>query len=148
MTIRNWTPKRLADQTGKTFVISGANSGIGFKAGKHLVEAGGHVIMLCRNLDKAGIAARKLRLHPALKNPTVLVVVDRIDLDSQIAGTFYAADMANAQRRVDMAIAALEQAKDELARSQIAFIAHCREIELPIEMEPAMYPPRQYRLED
>lgn len=60
----------------------------------------------------------------------------------------YAADMANAQRRVDMAIAALEQAKDELARSQIAFIAHCREIELPIEMEPAMYPPRQYRLED
>jgi type I restriction enzyme R subunit len=43
-------------------------------------------------------ASRKLRLHPALKNPTVLVVVDRIDLDSQIAGTFYAADMANLVR--------------------------------------------------
>jgi len=43
-------------------------------------------------------AARKLRLHPALKNPTVLVVVDRIDLDGQIAGTFYAADMANLVR--------------------------------------------------
>lgn len=43
-------------------------------------------------------AARKLRLHPALKNPTVLIVVDRIDLDSQIAGTFYAADMANLVR--------------------------------------------------
>jgi len=43
-------------------------------------------------------AARKLRLHPALKNPTVLVVVDRIDLDSQIAGTFYAADMPNLVR--------------------------------------------------
>ena len=43
-------------------------------------------------------AARKLRLHPALKNPTVLVVVDRVDLDSQIAGTFYAADMANVVR--------------------------------------------------
>jgi type I restriction enzyme R subunit len=43
-------------------------------------------------------AARKLRMHPALKNPTVLVVVDRIDLDSQIAGTFYAADMANLVR--------------------------------------------------
>lgn len=43
-------------------------------------------------------AARKLRLHPALKNPTVIVVVDRIDLDSQIAGTFYAADMANLVR--------------------------------------------------
>jgi hypothetical protein len=43
-------------------------------------------------------AARKLRLHPALKNPTVLIVVDRIDLDSQISGTFYAADMANMVR--------------------------------------------------
>ena len=43
-------------------------------------------------------AARKLRLHPALKNPTVLVVVDRVDLDSQISGTFYAADMANLVR--------------------------------------------------
>ena len=43
-------------------------------------------------------AARKLRLHPSLKNPTVLVVVDRIDLDSQISGTFYAANMANMVR--------------------------------------------------
>ena len=40
-------------------------------------------------------AARKLRLHPALKNPTVMIVVDRIDLDSQISSTFYAADMPN-----------------------------------------------------
>jgi type I restriction enzyme, R subunit len=43
-------------------------------------------------------AARKLRLHPALKNPAVLVVVDRIDLDSQISGTFYAADVPNLVR--------------------------------------------------
>ena len=40
-------------------------------------------------------AARKLRLHPALKNPTVMIVVDRIDLDSQISGTFYANDAQN-----------------------------------------------------
>ena len=40
-------------------------------------------------------AAQKLRLHPALKNPTVLIVVDRIDLDTQITGTFYAADIPN-----------------------------------------------------
>ena len=40
-------------------------------------------------------AARKLRLHPALKNPTVIVVVDRVDLDSQISSTFYAADAPN-----------------------------------------------------
>ncbi|MBT7061975.1 MAG: type I restriction endonuclease subunit R [Lentisphaerae bacterium] len=40
-------------------------------------------------------AARKLRLHAALKNPTVIVVVDRIDLDTQISSTFYAADAPN-----------------------------------------------------
>jgi type I restriction enzyme R subunit len=40
-------------------------------------------------------AARKLRLHPALKNPTVIIVVDRIDLDSQISSTFYGADTPN-----------------------------------------------------
>jgi type I restriction enzyme R subunit len=40
-------------------------------------------------------AAQKLRLHPRLKNPTVLIVVDRIDLDSQITGTFTGADIPN-----------------------------------------------------
>jgi type I site-specific restriction-modification system R (restriction) subunit len=40
-------------------------------------------------------AAQKLRLTPALKNPTVLIVVDRIDLDSQISATFHASDIPN-----------------------------------------------------
>ena len=40
-------------------------------------------------------AAQKLRLHPGLKSPTVLIVVDRIDLDTQITATFNAADVPN-----------------------------------------------------
>jgi type I restriction enzyme, R subunit len=40
-------------------------------------------------------AAQKLRLHPALKNPTVIIVVDRVDLDTQITGTFNATDVPN-----------------------------------------------------
>ena len=40
-------------------------------------------------------AAQKLRMHPRLGNPTVLIVVDRIDLDTQISATFNAADVAN-----------------------------------------------------
>jgi type I restriction enzyme, R subunit len=40
-------------------------------------------------------AAQKLRHHPQLKNPTVLIVVDRIDLDTQITATFNAADVPN-----------------------------------------------------
>jgi type I restriction enzyme R subunit len=40
-------------------------------------------------------AAQKLRMHPTLKNPTVMIVVDRIDLDTQITATFNAADIPN-----------------------------------------------------
>jgi type I restriction enzyme R subunit len=40
-------------------------------------------------------AAQKLRMHPKLKNPTVMIVVDRIDLDTQITATFNAADIPN-----------------------------------------------------
>lgn len=40
-------------------------------------------------------AAQKLRNTSALKSPTVVVLVDRTDLDTQISGTFNAADIAN-----------------------------------------------------
>lgn len=43
-------------------------------------------------------AAQKLRMHAGLKNPTVLIVVDRIDLDSQITGTFTGADIPNLEK--------------------------------------------------
>jgi type I restriction enzyme R subunit len=39
--------------------------------------------------------ALKLRAMAGLTNPTVLIVVDRIDLDTQITGTFNAADVPN-----------------------------------------------------
>jgi type I restriction enzyme R subunit len=40
-------------------------------------------------------AAQKLRMHHKLGNPTVMIVVDRIDLDTQITATFNAADIPN-----------------------------------------------------
>jgi type I restriction enzyme R subunit len=40
-------------------------------------------------------AAQKLRMHQRLGNPTVMIVVDRIDLDTQITATFNAADIPN-----------------------------------------------------
>ncbi len=43
-------------------------------------------------------AAQKLRMHSHLKNPTVIIVVDRIDLDSQITGTFTGADIPNLEK--------------------------------------------------
>ena len=43
-------------------------------------------------------AAQKLRMHSGMKNPTVLIVVDRIDLDTQITGTFTGADIPNLEK--------------------------------------------------
>ena len=42
-------------------------------------------------------AAQKLRREPRLKSPTVIVLVDRTDLDTQISATFNAADVANVE---------------------------------------------------
>ncbi|MDA3807927.1 MAG: HsdR family type I site-specific deoxyribonuclease [Thiomicrorhabdus sp.] len=42
-------------------------------------------------------AAQKLRRAPELKSPTVIVLVDRTDLDTQISGTFNAADVPNVE---------------------------------------------------
>jgi type I restriction enzyme R subunit len=42
-------------------------------------------------------AAQKLRKSPELKSPTVIVLVDRTDLDTQISGTFNAADVPNVE---------------------------------------------------
>jgi type I restriction enzyme R subunit len=42
-------------------------------------------------------AAQKLRRSPELKSPTVIVLVDRTDLDTQISGIFNAADVPNVE---------------------------------------------------
>lgn len=43
-------------------------------------------------------ASWKLRTLPQLKNPTILIVVDRVDLDEQISGTFEAVKLPNTTR--------------------------------------------------
>ncbi len=40
-------------------------------------------------------AAQKLRRAPELKSPTILIIVDRVDLDTQITATFNASDVPN-----------------------------------------------------
>lgn len=46
-------------------------------------------------------AAQKLRMMPELKAPTVAIVLDRIDLDTQITATFNAADVPNLVKAQD-----------------------------------------------
>ncbi|MEL6961363.1 MAG: SDR family oxidoreductase [Pseudomonadota bacterium] len=56
-----WTPERLASQTGKTFMITGANAGTGFQAVRILLSRGAKVVMLNRSVDKSTAAIKALR---------------------------------------------------------------------------------------
>ena len=42
-----------ARMDGKTCVITGANSGVGYQAAKRLAKGGAHIVMVCRNREKA-----------------------------------------------------------------------------------------------
>lgn len=51
--IRQWRPSDIPDLSGKVYVITGANSGLGFETTKELAVKGATIYMLCRNKDKA-----------------------------------------------------------------------------------------------
>ena len=50
----------LPDQSGRSFIITGANSGIGFEAAKKLAKAGGHVVLAVRDVARGEAAAAKI----------------------------------------------------------------------------------------
>ena len=73
-----WTTADIPDQTGRTFVITGANSGLGLQSTRALTDAGARVIMACRDTGRAE-AARESLPHPGRAE---VVQVDLADLDS------------------------------------------------------------------
>src|SRR6187402_445523 len=50
----------LPDQSGRTIVITGGNSGLGFEAAKRLADAGAHVVLACRDEEKGRDAAARI----------------------------------------------------------------------------------------
>lgn len=73
----SWTPDQMPDLTGRTAVVTGANSGIGLHTALELGRHGARVVMACRNVDAAESVADELRADGAKD-----VEVRRLDLSS------------------------------------------------------------------
>jgi NAD(P)-dependent dehydrogenase (short-subunit alcohol dehydrogenase family) len=64
--------RRHPSQSGRTFIVTGANSGLGYVTIRELARHGGHVIMTARDQAKGGIPAlgRSVRIPaPFLRKP-------------------------------------------------------------------------------
>ena len=55
-----WTAADIPDQSGRTAIVTGSNSGIGAEAAKALARAGAHVVIACRNVQKGEQVAREI----------------------------------------------------------------------------------------
>jgi len=61
MSTDSWTQASIPDLSGKTAIVTGANSGIGFEATRLLAANGAQVIMAVRSEDRGEKAAAELR---------------------------------------------------------------------------------------
>lgn len=73
---QKWNTSDLPDLTGRTVIVTGANSGLGFCTSEALAAHGAKVTMAVRNLDKGHQAADKIRAT----SPGAQVELARLDL--------------------------------------------------------------------
>lgn len=79
---KGWTPERLGSLSGKTFLITGANSGAGFQATRILLSKGGSVVMLNRNPSKSEAAIAKLQTEFGDEAKVSFIQLDLAELAS------------------------------------------------------------------
>ncbi len=71
-TPNNWNTKDIPDLKGKTALITGSNSGLGYYTAKALAEKNCHVILSCRTLEKSIATKNKLnKLIPQAQLSTI-----------------------------------------------------------------------------
>ena len=85
----------LRMETARTVIITGASSGVGLYAASALANRGWHVVMACRDLEKAAAAARELGIPEASR--TLL----HIDLGSLASVRMFVEDFHKTGLKLD-----------------------------------------------
>jgi NAD(P)-dependent dehydrogenase (short-subunit alcohol dehydrogenase family) len=71
-----WKLADMPSLDGRIAVVTGANSGLGLVTVRHLASAGAHVVMACRNAERAAAALEQVRTL----EPSASVEVRALDL--------------------------------------------------------------------
>lgn len=79
---QGWTPNRIESLNGKTYLITGANTGAGFEAAKILLRKGAEVIMLNRNESKSIQAVNLLKEQLGSEAQVSFIKMDLAELSS------------------------------------------------------------------
>jgi NAD(P)-dependent dehydrogenase (short-subunit alcohol dehydrogenase family) len=56
-----WTADQIPDQSGRTAVVTGGNSGLGLETTRQLARAGARVVLACRDTAKGEAARKRIR---------------------------------------------------------------------------------------
>lgn len=92
----SWTPAQLPDQTGRTFVVTGGNAGLGYFTAEQLAGAGAHVVLASRSKTRVDVASRSIR------GQVPGASLDFLELDlSQLDSVHAAGDELRAYERLD-----------------------------------------------
>lgn len=100
MSSTTWTTADIPDQTGRTAVITGANSGLGFETALALAAKGAQVVLTVRNPGKGNEAAASI----ATISPGAKVAVQQLDLGSLDSIRAGAAEVRSSYPRIDLLI--------------------------------------------
>ena len=100
MTTSTWTESDVPTQAGRTAVITGANTGIGFEAARVLAARGASVVLAVRNLDKGKDAATQI----SAASPGADVTVQHLDLTSLDSIRAAAEELRANHNKIDLLI--------------------------------------------
>jgi NAD(P)-dependent dehydrogenase (short-subunit alcohol dehydrogenase family) len=96
-----WTEADVPVQRGRTAVITGANTGLGFETARVLAARGARVVLACRDLGQAKDAAARIDRGPDCALPPEAV---RLDLASLASVREAADEIGSAYDTIDLLI--------------------------------------------